>query len=98
MVLWYLSKLNGFWQFFLKAFSDDHWFCFPYWKIERFYPKYSAETMWVYSNLDLENCTGREKRMINPFQANAPFLYPLKTSGFLTFSGLIEREHWPEMG
>ena len=30
---------------------------------------------------------------INPFQANVPFLYPLKT-----FSGGIEREHWPEMG
>ena len=54
--------------------------------------------MWIYSNLDLENCTVREKRMINPFQANAPFLYPLKTSGFLTFSGRIEGEHWPEMG
>ena len=91
MVLWYLSKLNGFWQFFLKAFSDDHWLCFPYWKIERFYLKYSAETMWVYSNLDLENYTDREKRMINPFQDNAP-------SGFPTFSGRIEMEHWPEMG
>ena len=28
---------------------------------------------------------------VNPFQVNAPFLYPLKTGG-------IEREHWPEMG
>ena len=35
---------------------------------------------------------------INPFQANVPFLYPLKTSENLTFSGGIEREHWPEMG
>ena len=34
----------------------------------------------------------------NPFQANVPFLYPLKTSGLLTVSGGIEREHWPEMG
>ena len=38
---------------------------------------------------------------INPFQTNVPYLYPLKTSGnegFLTFSGGIEREDWPEMG
>ena len=38
---------------------------------------------------------------INPCQTNVPFLYPLKTSenkGFLTFSGGIEREGWPEMG
>ena len=33
--------------------------------------------------------------MIHLFQANVPFLYPLKT-GIL--SGGIEREHWPEMG
>ena len=42
------------------------------------------------------------------FWANLPFLYPLKTSenlpgnakkirGFLTFSGGVEREHWPEI-
>ena len=33
--------------------------------------------------------------LINPFQANVPFLY---RSLILTFSGGIEREHWPEMG
>ena len=36
----------------------------------------------------------------DPFQANVPFLYPLKTSGnlfFWRFQG-IERKHWPEMG
>ena len=30
--------------------------------------------------------------LINPFQANAPFLHPLKTSGFLIFLGGIEME------
>ena len=37
----------------------------------------------------------------NPFLANVPILYPLKTSenqGFLVFSGGIKWEHWPEMG
>ena len=29
------------------------------------------------------------EEQINQFQANIPFLYPLKTS---------EREHWPEIG
>ena len=35
------------------------------------------------------------------FDANLPFLHPLKHStygGFLTFSGGIEMEHWYEMG
>ena len=38
---------------------------------------------------------------INPFEADLPFLYPLKISenerlakGFLTFSGGIEMENW----
>ena len=36
--------------------------------------------------------------VINPFQADVFFLYPLqKTRDFLTFSGGVEREHWPEM-
>ena len=35
---------------------------------------------------------------IHPFQANVSFLYTLKTSGFLMFSGGIEREHWPGNG
>ena len=30
---------------------------------------------------------------VNPFQANVPSSYPLKTC-----SGVIEREYWPEMG
>ena len=40
----------------------------------------------------------------NPFQANVPFLYPLKTSDNLWFSdvfrggGGIEKKHWHEMG
>ena len=32
----------------------------------------------------------RDGYLINPFQANVPFLYPLKTSGFPMFSGGIE--------
>ena len=39
--------------------------------------------------------------MVNSFEVNVPFLYPLKTSenqGFPTFPGGIEREHWPQMG
>ena len=39
--------------------------------------------------------------VINPFQANVPFLYPMKTSENFWFSDVfvgIEREHWPEMG
>ena len=36
------------------------------------------------------------KNCINPFQANVPFLYSLKT-GFLTFSGGTEMEYWREM-
>ena len=31
------------------------------------------------------------------FPANVPFLYLLKTSGFLTFSECIEIRHWREM-
>ena len=37
----------------------------------------------------------------NPFQDNALFLYPLKTSenrGFLMFSGGKKIENWPEIG
>ena len=38
----------------------------------------------------------------NPFQANVPFLYPLKTSDNLWFSdvfrGGIEKNYWHEMG
>ena len=34
----------------------------------------------------------------NPFHANAPFLYPLKTSENFMFSRRIERENSPEMG
>ena len=35
---------------------------------------------------------------INPFNANVPFLYPLKTKGFLTFLGGIEMGNWRENG
>ena len=33
-------------------------------------------------------------------QTSVLFLYPLKTKtfGFLTFSGVLEMEHWSEMG
>ena len=37
----------------------------------------------------------REVIRINPYQANAPFLYPLKTS---EYPGGIEMEHWLEKG
>ena len=40
------------------------------------------------------------QRLFNPFQANVPFLYSLKSSenhGFLTFSGGKELEHWSWM-
>ena len=33
-----------------------------------------------------------------PFHVIGLCLYPLKISGFLMFSGGIEREHWHEMG
>ena len=35
---------------------------------------------------------------INPFHANVPFLYPMKTFGFPTFSGTLEMGHWREKG
>ena len=41
------------------------------------------------------------QRHVNPFKANVPFLYPLKTSenfGFLTFSGGVETEHYAKVG
>ena len=34
---------------------------------------------------------------LNPFHASGLFLYPLKTRGFLMFSGGIERDQWHEM-
>ena len=40
------------------------------------------------------------QRLFNPFQANLPFLYSLKSSenrGFLTFSGGKALEHWSWM-
>ena len=33
----------------------------------------------------------------NPFHATCLFLYLLKTSGFLMFSGGVEREQWHKM-
>ena len=36
------------------------------------------------------------QKWVNPFQTNVPFLYPLKTFGFLTFSGGLEIGHWRE--
>ena len=39
--------------------------------------------------------------IFNPFLANVPILYPLKTPENLWFSGLfggIKWKHWPEMG
>ena len=35
---------------------------------------------------------------LNPFSLHVAFLYPLKTYGFLTFSGDIEIEHWDRLG
>ena len=46
-------------------------------------------------------CCLRNKDVFDPFWPNVPPLYPLKTSkdlGFLTFSGVIEMEHWDKMG
>lgn len=34
--------------------------------------------------------------LVNPFQVNVPFLFPLKTLDFLNFSVAIETEHCPE--
>ena len=34
----------------------------------------------------------------SPFSTNVPLLNPLKTSGFLMFSGGIEGKHWLKMG
>ena len=34
---------------------------------------------------------------VNTFVPNAPFIYPLKTSGSLMFSGGRERVHWEQM-
>ena len=34
---------------------------------------------------------------VNTFVSNAPFLYPLKTSGSLMFSGGREWVHWEQM-
>ena len=34
------------------------------------------------------------QKWVNPFHTNVPFLYPLKTFGFLTFSGGLEIGHW----
>ena len=42
---------------------------------------------------DHSNCIIFNHFCFKPFQANVPF-----TSDSLTFSGGIEREHWPEMG
>ena len=38
------------------------------------------------------------KHRVNPFLANVPILYHLKTKSFLVFSGGIKWEHWPEIG
>ena len=35
---------------------------------------------------------------VNPFLTNVPVLYPLKSFGFLMFSGGIEVENWLKMG
>ena len=45
-------------------------------------------------------CISDFSKVFNPFQANAPYLYTLKTSENLYFSeviGGIEMEHWREM-
>ena len=35
---------------------------------------------------------------LNQYLTNVPILHPVKTFGFLVFSGVIKWEHWPEMG
>ena len=45
------------------------------------------------------NLLKKLKTFINPFQANVPILYPLKSPENLWFSGVfkgIKWEHWPE--
>ena len=43
-------------------------------------------------------CTSSKKqKMYNLFQANAPFLYPLKNLWFSDVFGGIEIQNWPEM-
>ena len=37
-------------------------------------------------------------KSINPFVPNASFLYPLKTSENLMFSGSREKVHWEQLG
>ena len=39
-----------------------------------------------------------ELRYSHLLQVNFPFLYALKPQVFLTFSGGIEMEKWPEIG
>ena len=36
--------------------------------------------------------------MLNPFDATYLYLHPLKTSGFLMFSGGVERDQWRTIG
>ena len=36
--------------------------------------------------------------VINPFQANVPFQYNLKTSGVIEMFSGVMIEHWPDMG
>ena len=65
----------------------------------------------VFMEVLLYNCTkgvkhsvakysvhGANKCRINPFHATGLFLYPLKTRGFLKFSGGTERDRWHELG
>ena len=48
--------------------------------------------------ISVKNVKFYEVRKFNPFSTNVSLIYPLKTSGFLMFSGGMEVEHWLKMG
>ena len=52
--------------------------------------KFIWKSFWRYTTQILEF-------YVNPFVPNAPFFYPLKTSGNLWFSGGRELVHWERM-
>ena len=52
---------------------------------------------YVYFSSYLHQCNVLTNNL-NPFLTNGLILYPLKTFGFLVFSGGMKWQHWPEMG
>ena len=69
-----------------------------YW-IKALLPYYMAVAIYCYyEKVHRTMCTEIVSHLLNPFQANFSSLFTpwkdQKTSGFLIFSGGIEREHW----